>query len=242
MASAFKKFKQLENQKESPPQNKSSEERPARKKLQTYNHIVSKFETLDGDERKKIVQERLKQRQMEKEAKLEEERKRKLEEEERRRRQVEEEERLRKLREEEEERIRQDELRRKLEEEEARKIEEARKKEENKFAGLKPAAAMFQKALEAKNSMQKSISGERIVTLRKGTISELRSKIFDSQPQEEPIIRRSKPVPKKIILDSSKKSEEKSPRRKRRRRENMKKNQQHSQILKEKRQAPKMKK
>merc|ERR1711899_93928 len=133
MASAFKKFKQLENQKESPPQNKSSEERPARKKLQTYNHIVSKFETLDGDERKKIVQERLKQRQMEKEAKLEEERKRKLEEE-RRRRQVEEEERLQKLREEEEERIRQDELRRKL---------------ENKFAGLKPAAAMFQKALEA---------------------------------------------------------------------------------------------
>ena len=213
MASAFKKFKQLENQKESPPQNKSSEERPARKKLQTYNHIVSKFETLDGDERKKIVQERLKQRQMEKEAKLEEERKRKLEEEERRRRQVEEEERLRKLREEEEERIRQDELRRKLEEEEARKIEEARKKEENKFAGLKPAAAMFQKALEAKNSMQKSISGERIVTLRKGTISELRSKIFDSQPQEEPIIRRSKPVPKKIILDNSKKSEEKSPKK-----------------------------
>merc|ERR1711994_924799 len=106
MASAFKKFKQLENQNESPPQNKSSEERPARKKLQTYNHIVSKFETLDGDERKKIVQERLKQRQMEKEAKLEEERKR---------RQVEEEERLRKLREEEEDRIRQDELRRKLE-------------------------------------------------------------------------------------------------------------------------------
>merc|ERR1712217_271522 len=62
MASAFKKFKQLENQKESPPQNKSSEERPARKKLPTYNHIVSKFETLDGDERKKIVQERLKQK------------------------------------------------------------------------------------------------------------------------------------------------------------------------------------
>merc|ERR1711902_368578 len=61
--------------------------------------------------------------------------------------------------------------------------------------------------------MQKSISGERIVTLRKGTISELRSKIFDSQPQEEPIIRRSKPVPKKIILDNSKKSEEKSPKK-----------------------------
>merc|ERR1712066_1037850 len=101
---------------------------------------------------------------------------------------------------EEEERIRQDELRRKLEEEEARKIEEARKKEESKFAGLKPAAAMFEKALEAKRSMQKSITGERIITLRKGTISEIRNKIFDSQPVEEPIQRKSKPVPKKILV------------------------------------------
>jgi len=93
MASAFKKFKQLENQKE--PNSPILNEKPARKqKLQTYNHIVSKFETLDGDERKRIVQERLKQRQIEKEAKLEEERRRKLEEEERRKRQLEEEERL----------------------------------------------------------------------------------------------------------------------------------------------------
>ena len=109
MSSAFKKFKQLENQRESPPPQRI-EERPSRKKLQTYNHIVTKFESLDGDERKKIVQERLKQRQLEKEAKLEEERKIKLEEEERRRRQQEEEERIRK--EEEERRLREDEIRR----------------------------------------------------------------------------------------------------------------------------------
>ena len=201
MSSAFKKFKQLENQRDSPPpQKKITEERPSRKKLQTYNHIVTKFETLDGDERKKIVQERLKQRQLEKEAKLEEERKRKLEEEERIRRQQEEEERLRK---EEEDRILREEEMRRAEEEEARRIEELRKKEESRFAGMKPAA-MFERALEAKRSMQKSITGERIITLRKGTISEIRNKIFDSQPVEEPIVRKSKPVPKKIIVDQDK--------------------------------------
>ena len=205
MSSAFKKFKQLENQRDSPPPQRI-EERPSRKKLQTYNHIVTKFETLDGDERKKIVQERLKQRQLEKEAKLEEERKMKLEEEERRRRQQEEEERLRK--EEEERRLREQEMRR-AEEEEARRIEELRKKEESRFAGMKPAA-MFERALEAKRSMQKSITGERIITLRKGTISEIRNKIFDNQPVEEPIQRKSRPVPKKIIVDKDKKASENS--------------------------------
>ena len=202
MASAFKKFKQLENQKE--PNSPILNEKPARKqKLQTYNHIVSKFETLDGDERKRIVQERLKQRQIEKEAKLEEERRRKLEEEERRKRQLEEEERLRKLREEEEERLRQEEELRKAQEEEARRKAEEKSKHENRFSGLKPAAAMFEKALEAKRSVQKSIKGERVITLRKGTISEIRSKIFDNQPQEEPIIRKSKSAPKKIIIEDN---------------------------------------
>ena len=205
MASAFKKFKQLENQKE--PNSPILNEKPARKqKLQTYNHIVSKFETLDGDERKRIVQERLKQRQIEKEAKLEEERRRKLEEEERRKRQLEEEERLRKLREEEEERLRQEEELRKAQEEEARRKAEEKSKHENRFSGLKPAAAMFEKALEAKRSVQKSIKGERVITLRKGTISEIRSKIFDNQPQEEPIIRKSKSAPKKIIIEDNNKN------------------------------------
>merc|ERR1712012_802300 len=147
----------------------------------------------------RIVQERLKQRQIEKEAKLEEERKRKLEEEERRKRQLEEEEKIRRLHEEEEERRRKEEEIRILEGEEARRIAEEKKKNEGKFAGLRPAAAMFEKALEAKRSMQKSIKGERVITLRKGTISEIRSKIFDNQPQEEPIIRKSKSAPKKII-------------------------------------------
>merc|ERR1712012_476840 len=117
----------------------------------------------------RIVQERLKQRQIEKEAKLEEE-----------------------------SRI--------LEGEEARRIAEEKKKNEGKFAGLRPAAAMFEKALEAKRSVQKSIKGERVITLRKGTISEIRSKIFDNQPQEEPIIRKSKSAPKKIIIEDNNKN------------------------------------
>merc|ERR1711923_534074 len=91
---------------------------------------------------------------------------------------------------------------RQLEEEEARRIAEEKKKHEGKFAGLKPAAAMFEKALEAKRSMQKSIKGERVITLRKGTISEIRSKIFDNQPEEVNIPTRSKP--KKLILDDNK--------------------------------------
>merc|ERR1712126_264937 len=103
--------------------------------------------------------------------------------EEKRKRQLEEEERLRRLKEEEE-----------------------RKKHEGKFAGLKPAAAMFEKALEAKRSMQKSIKGERVITLRKGTISEIRSKIFDNQPEEVNIPTRSKP--KKLILDDNKGAKE----------------------------------
>ena len=56
--------------------------------------------------------------------------------------------------------------------------------------------------------MQKSITGERIITLRKGTISEIRNKIFDNQPVEEPIQRKSRPVPRKIIVDKDKKASE----------------------------------
>ena len=113
MASAFKKFKHLENNSQTAEKNESAE-KPQRKKLQTYNHIVSKFESMDGDVRKRIVQERLKQRQEEKEERRKEELRAKQEEEERRRKELEEQERLRKLREEEEERRRAgEELRRK---------------------------------------------------------------------------------------------------------------------------------
>ena len=196
MASAFKKFKHLENNSQAPDKNESVE-KPQRKKLQTYNHIVSKFESMDGDVRKKIVQERLKQRQEEKEAKRKEELRAKQEEEERRRRALEEEERLRRLREEEEERRRGEEEARRKEEEEAARLAEIKKQQEGKYAGLKPAAAMFEKALEAKRSMQRSIKGERVITLRKGTISEIRSKIFDNHQSEEPLVKKA---PKKVII------------------------------------------
>ena len=64
MASAFKKFKHLENSQSqaaaaaAAADQNGSLEKPQRKKLQTYNHIVSKFESMDGDARKRIVQER----------------------------------------------------------------------------------------------------------------------------------------------------------------------------------------
>ena len=202
MASAFKKFKHLENSQSqaaatSAAEQNGSLEKPQRKKLQTYNHIVSKFESMDGDARKRIVQERLKQRQEEKEAKLKEELRLKQEEEERRRKEAEEQERLRRAREEEEELRRQEEEARRKEAEEAARLAEVKKQQEGKYAGLRPAAAMFEKALEAKRSMQRSIKGERVITLRKGTISEIRSKIFDNTPVEEPVVKKA---PKKIII------------------------------------------
>ena len=214
MASAFKKFKHLENSQSqaaaaTTAEQNGSLEKPQRKKLQTYNHIVSKFESMDGDARKRIVQERLKQRQEEKEAKLKEELRLKQEEEERKRKEAEEAERLRRAREEEEERRRQEEEVRRKEAEEAARLAELKKQQEGKYAGLRPAAAMFEKALEAKRSMQRSIKGERVITLRKGTISEIRSKIFDNTPAEEPLVKKA---PKKMIIpDKSDKSPAEKP-------------------------------
>ena len=211
MASAFKKFKHLEasqSQAAAAEQN-GSVEKPQRKKLQTYNHIAARFESMDGDARKRIVQERLKQRQEEKEAKLKEELRLKQEEEERKRREAEEQERLRRAREEEEERRRQEEEARRQEAEEGARLAEIKKQQEGKYAGLRPAAAMFEKALEAKRSMQRSIKGERVITLRKGTISEIRSKIFDNTPSEEPVVKKA---PKKMIIpDKSDKTPPEKP-------------------------------
>ena len=204
MASAFKKFKHLENNSQTAEKNESAE-KPQRKKLQTYNHIVSKFESMDGDVRKRIVQERLKQRQEEKEERRKEELRAKQEEEERRRKELEEQEILRKLREEEEERRRAEEELRRKEEEEAARLAEIKRQQEGKYAGLKPAAAMFEKALEAKRSMQRSIKGERVITLRKGTISEIRSKIFDNPRPEEPLVKKA---PKKMIIPDKSGKEE----------------------------------
>merc|ERR1711972_160119 len=102
-------------------------------------------------------------------------------------------------------RIKQEEKRR-LEEEEAERRRKEWEKKEGKYAGMKPAAAMFQRALDAKGSAQKALGGgdKRVSTLKKGTISEIRSKIFDHKTLEKS---RSddliKPPPKKLIIPSS---------------------------------------
>merc|ERR1712106_75375 len=169
-----------------------------------YNHIASKFENSDKDERKKIAQERLRKRQEEKEAKLEAERIKKEEEQEKIRLKKVEEERQKRIKEEEEERIRIEKERQLAEEEERKRLEKIKQQHEGKYAGLKPAAAMFEKALDAKRSVQKSVRGERVITLRKGTISEIRSKIFDNAPKEDPIPKQLKQGPKKLIIPDKK--------------------------------------
>ena len=83
-------------------------------------------------------------------------------------------------------------------------MEKIKQQHEGKYAGLKPAAAMFEKALDAKRSVQKTVRGERVITLRKGTISEIRSKIFDSSPKEEPVPKQLKQGPKKHIIPDRK--------------------------------------
>jgi len=186
MADALKKFKLLENKTDEAVEKKSVEKPVRKKKEGLYSHLASKFETNNDtkEERRRIVQERLKERQLEKEAKIEAERRRREEEQEKIRRLKEEEERQRKLREEEEARKRIEEEQKFEEEEEERRLAKIKQQKEGKYKGLKPAAAMFERAMDAKKSVQNSIRGERVVTLRKGTISELRSKIFDNPPPE----------------------------------------------------------
>jgi len=156
MAHALKKFKLLEKKVDEPVQNEPIAKPLRKNKLQLYNHIASKFETSDKDERRRIAQERLRQRQEEKEAKLEAERRKKEEEQERIRLKKEEEERQKRLKEEEEERLRVEEEIRLAEEEEQKRLEKIKQQHEGKYAGLKPAAAMFERALDAKRSVQKS--------------------------------------------------------------------------------------
>ena len=97
-----------------------------------------------------------------------------------------------------------------MEEEEAERRRKEWEKKEGKYAGLKPAAAMFQRALDAKGSAQKALGGgdKRVSTLKKGTISEIRSKIFDQKSLDKS---RSddqiKSPPKKLIIPSSKETE-----------------------------------
>jgi len=89
------------------------------------------------------------------------------------------------------------------EEEEQNRLEKIKQKHEGKYAGMKPAAAMFERALDAKRSVQKSVRGERVITLRKGTISEIRNKIFYNQAPEEPV-QKLKQGPKKLIIPDKK--------------------------------------
>merc|ERR1712080_64067 len=113
--------------------------------------------------------------------------------------------RQQKLREEEAERKGIEEERRK-EAEEAEQRRKENEKKEGKYAGLKPAAAMFQRALDAKGTVQKSISGgdRRVTTLQRGTISEIRSKIFDQKKtlDKSKSDTQVKSAPKKLIIPS----------------------------------------
>jgi len=204
MAHALHKFKQLEKKADETKTNEVVSKPARAKKLELYNHIASKFENSDKDEKKRIAQERLRKRQEEKEAKLEAEKRKKEEEQENIRLRKLEEERQRKLREEEEERLRVQKEQELAEEEERKRLEKIKQQHEGKYAGLKPAAAMFEKALDAKRSVQKTVRGERVITLRKGTISEIRSKIFDSAPKEEPVSKQLKQGPKKHIIPDKK--------------------------------------
>merc|ERR1712179_98279 len=84
---------------------------------------------------------------------------------------------------------------------------ERRRKEwertEGKYAGLKPAAAMFQRALDAKDSKNSGTGEKRVATLKEGTISEIRSKIFDQKADRKNTRNQTKPAPKKLIIPSS---------------------------------------
>ena len=174
----MKKFRMLEQQQEEEPAAREPDPKPAKKnKLSMYSHIFSSFESSDSPDemrRKTIekVREEKRQAEIRKKEKLEEEKRRREEEIELKRRQKEEEEQ--RQREEEEERIRQEE-KRILEEEEAERRRKEWEKKEGKYAGMKPAAAMFQRALDAKGSAQKALGGgeKRVSTLKKGTISEI---------------------------------------------------------------------
>ena len=132
MAHALHKFKLLDKKADEPAKNEPAAKPIRTKKLQLYNHIASKFENGDKDDRKRIAQERLQKRQEEKEAKLEAERIKKEEEQERIRLKKEEEERQKRLQEEEEERLRIEKEQQLAEEEERKRMEKIKQKHEGK--------------------------------------------------------------------------------------------------------------
>jgi len=210
MAFAFKKFRNLEQQPPEEAPDKSADTKPAKKsKLSMYSHILSSFENSETaeDKRKKTI-ERIKQREREKKAreqeKLELEKQKREEELELQRQKKEEEDKKR--REEEEERIR-EEIARKKEAEEKERRRKEWERTEGKYAGLKPAAAMFQRALDAKGSKNDTAAEKRVAALKKGTISEIRSKIFEQKADTRKTENKTKPGPKKLIITPANKEE-----------------------------------
>merc|ERR1712126_507404 len=115
----------------------------------------------------------------------------------------------RKRREEEEERIR-EEIARKKEAEEKERRRKEWERTEGKYAGLKPAAAMFQRALDAKGSKNDTAAEKRVAALKKGTISEIRSKIFEQKTDTRKTENKTKPGPKKLIITWARKTENKT--------------------------------
>ena len=219
MASALKKFRLLEQQQGEEPTEKPPDPKPGKKnKLSLYGNLLSNFERNESTDevRRRTARERLAEKRLKDKEKQEEEKRRHEEELELKRKQREEEERRQeKLREEEEERKKLEELKRKEAEEAERKHKEWLKKE-GKYAHLKPAAAMFQRALDAKGSVQKSLSGgdrkAPVSALRKGTISEIRSKMFDQRgPDKSKSDSQLKAAPKKLIITSAEKEDSKQP-------------------------------
>ena len=134
----------------------------------------------------------------------EEEEKRRKEEKERMKREHEENERKKK--EAEEQRFIQEEIERLAHEAEAKRMEKERLKaeEEKKLKSQLTAKSMYEQALMTMRSAQKSVRSDKVVTLRKGTISDIRNKIFEKKVTEQkPVLK--KLVPKKhIITDNNK--------------------------------------
>ena len=147
---------------------------------------------------------------------MREEEKRMKEEEERKKK--EEKERLKKEKEENERKRKEEEERRKIEEEkerlakeaEAKRIEREKQKaeEERKLKSQLTARSIYEQAL-SKKGVEKSGSGDKVVTLRKGTINDIRNKIFERKAAESEQTFK-KAVPKKhIIADKEAKEDHK---------------------------------
>lgn len=190
MAQALKKFKLLEKKAEEGPPLPADLVKPQRKKrLDLYEHIASKFESHDEkDARRKRAAEARLMREEERRRKEKEEERRQLEEEQARKKEQEEQEAKRKQ-EEEEERLRQEAERARL----AKEAEENKIKQEGLMTagkshrlGSVTAKSLYEQALATKQQAAKPTgSDKKVVTLRKGTINDIRNKIFERKVNKD---------------------------------------------------------